>query len=128
MKNYDESIKINHIPNWAYIHDYPYRILVIGGTGLGKTNVLLNLIKHQRPGSDKICLYFKNSFESKYQLLINARQKIGMKTLKSLKAFIDYSQAIDDVHENVEEHNPIKKRKVLVVFDDMIADMESKKK
>ena len=49
MKNYDESIEINHNPNWPYISDHPYRILIIGGSGSGKINVLLNLIKHQRP-------------------------------------------------------------------------------
>ena len=48
MKNYDESVKINHKPNWPYIHDYSYRILIIGGSGLGKTNMLLSLIKHQQ--------------------------------------------------------------------------------
>ena len=49
MKNYNESVEINHNPNWPYIPDYPYRILIIGGSGSGKTNVLLNLIKNQRP-------------------------------------------------------------------------------
>ena len=47
MKNYDESVEINHNPNWPYIPDHPYRILITGVSGSGKTNVLLNLIKHQ---------------------------------------------------------------------------------
>ena len=47
MKNYDESVEINHNPNWPYISDYPYRILITGGSGSGKTTVSLNLIKHQ---------------------------------------------------------------------------------
>ena len=51
IKNYDESVKINHNPNWSYILDHPHRILVIGCSGSGKTNVLLNLIKHQRPNN-----------------------------------------------------------------------------
>ena len=51
-----------------------------------------------------------------------------MKTLKNPKAFCDYSQTIDDVYENLEDYNPTKKRKVLIVFDDMIADMETYKK
>ena len=46
MKNYDQSVEISHNPNWPYIPDHPYRILNIGGSGSGKTNVLLNLIKH----------------------------------------------------------------------------------
>ena len=71
MKNYDESVKINHNPNWPYIPDHPYRVLVAGGLGSGKTNVLLNLIKHQRPDVNKIFLYIKDPLKSKYQLLIN---------------------------------------------------------
>ena len=47
---------------------------------------------------------------------------------KNSKALVDYSQAIDDVYENLEDYNPTKKRRVLIVFDDMIADMESNKK
>ena len=54
MKNYDKSVKINHNPNWPYVPDHPYRILVIGGSGSGKTNVLLNLIKKQQPNIYKI--------------------------------------------------------------------------
>ena len=74
MKNYDQSVEINHNPNWSYITDNHYRILIIGGSGSGKTNVLLNVIKHQQPDTDIIYLYIKDSFESKYQLLINGRE------------------------------------------------------
>ena len=52
----DQSVKINHNSNWPYNPDYPYRILIIGGSGSGKTNVLLNLIKDQWPDIDKIYL------------------------------------------------------------------------
>ena len=128
MKNYDQSVEINHNPNWSYIPDHPYRILIIGDSGLGKTNVLLNLIKHQRPDIDKIYSCVKDPFKSKYQLLINGREKVGIKPLKNPKEFIDYSQTIEDVYENLEGYNPTKKRRVLKVFDDMIADMESSKK
>ena len=68
------------------------------------------------------------TFQSKYQLLINQREKVGIKKLKNPKAFIDYSQTIDNVYENLEDYNPTKKRKVLIVFDDIIADMEFNKK
>ena len=71
MKNYDQSLEINHNPNWPYIPHHRYRILIMGGSGSGKANVLLNLVKHQRPDIDKIYLYVKDPFESKYQLLIN---------------------------------------------------------
>ena len=128
MKNYDRSVEINHNPNWPYIPGHPYRILIIGGSGSGKTNVFLNLIKYQRPDIDKIYLYIKNQFESKYQLLINGRENVGIKTPKNPKVFTDYSQTIDDDYENLEDYISTKKRRVLIVFDDMIADMESNKK
>ena len=120
-KNYDESVEVNHNVNWPYIPDHPYRILVIGGSGSGNTNVLLNLIKHKRPDIDRIYyLYVKDSFKSKYELLIKGGVKVGIKKLNHSKAFIDYSQAIGDVYENFEDYNPTKKRKILTVFDDMI--------
>ena len=88
--------------------------------------MLLNLIK-QQPDIDKIYFYIKDLFESKYQFLINGREKVGIENLKNPKAFFDYSQTIDDVYENLEEYNPTKKRRVLIVFDNRIADMESNK-
>ena len=92
MTNYDDkSVEINHKPNWSYIPDHPYRILIIGGSGSGKTNVLLNLIKHHQPDIDKIYLYVKDPFESKHQLLTNGREKIEIKKVNNPKAFLDYS-------------------------------------
>ena len=69
-------------------------------------------------------MYVKDSFESKYQLLIRGREKIGFKHTKTPKEFIDYSQAID-VFENLQDYNATKIREVLTVFGDMIADMEA---
>ena len=60
MQNYDQPVEINHNLNWLYIPDHPYRILIIGGSESGKINVLLKLIKHQRPDIDKIYLYIKD--------------------------------------------------------------------
>ena len=128
MENYDQSVEINHNPNWPYISDHPYRILIIGRSGSGKTNVLLNLIKNQGPDIDKIYLDVKDPFEWNYQLLTKRREKVGVKNSENPKAFIDYSQTIDNVYENSEDYNPTKKRRVLIVFHDMIADMESNKK
>ena len=106
MKNYDKSFELNHNLNWSYILDNLYRILIIGGSG---SVLLQNLIKYQRTDFDKIYLYVKDPPQAKYQLLINGREKLGIKSLKNPKAFIDYSQTIDDAHENLEDYNPTKK-------------------
>ena len=68
MKNYDQSVEINHNPNWPYIPDHPYRILIIGSSGSGKANVLLNLIK-------KSTIRYFYTIRIKYQLLTNGRKK-----------------------------------------------------
>ena len=128
MKNCDQSVKINHNLNWPHIPDHFYRIFIIGGSGSVKTNVLLNLLKYQLRDIDKICLYVKDPFESKYQLLFNGREKVGIEILNNPKAFINYLQTIDDVYENSKDYNPTKKRRVSIVLDDMIADIESNKK
>ena len=128
MRNYHESVEINRNQNWPNIPDHSYRIVIIGSLKSGKTNVILNLMKYQRRDIDKIYLYVKDPFESKYQLLINRREKIRTKKLKNSKEFIDYLQTIDVVYENLEDYNPPKKRKVLILFNDMIADMEANKK
>ena len=65
MKNYDESIETNYNPNWPYISNQPYGILVASGAGSGKTNVRLDLVKHQRPDIGKIYLHKKDPFQSK---------------------------------------------------------------
>ena len=127
MFNFDyitkEDIK-EHNPKWPEISDHPYLILIIRGSGSGKTNVLLNLINHE-PDTDKIYLYAKDSYEAKYQLLINKRKSTGLKYLNNSKAFIEYSNDMDDIYKNIEECNLNKKQKMLIVFDDMIADMLS---
>ena len=71
MKRYDQSVETNHNPKWLYIPDPHCRILIIGDSRLGKTNVLLNLIKNQRPDIDNIYLYVEDPYKSKHQLLIN---------------------------------------------------------
>ena len=95
MKNYDHLVEINYNPNWPDILDHRHRILIIAGLGLKKTNVLLNLTKHQRSDIDRIYLYVKDPLESKHQLLNNGREKVGFENLKNPKAFIDYSRKID---------------------------------
>ena len=91
MINFDEYTNENkrkHNPNWPYIPDHPYRILIIGGSGTGKTNALLNLINNQ-PDIDKIYLYAKDPYEDKYQYLINKMEKVGINHLNDSKAFIE---------------------------------------
>ena len=75
MKNYDQSVEINHNPNWPYIPDHPYRILIIGGSGSGKTNVLLNLIKHQRSDIDKIYYTLKILLNQSINCLLMEEKK-----------------------------------------------------
>ena len=63
--------------NWPYIPDHPQRILIIGGSGSGKTNALLNLINNQ-PDIDKTYLYAKDLYEAIYQFLTNKRESISV--------------------------------------------------
>ena len=88
MEIYGKSVEINHNQSWPYIPDHPYRILTTGESGSGKSNVLLNLIKHQRPVIDKRYLYVNDPFESLQQLLITGRQKVASENLKNRKACI----------------------------------------
>ena len=87
----------------------------------------MNLINNQ-PDIDKIYLYAKDPYEKKYQYLINKREKVGLNNFNDPKAFIEYSKDMQDVYKNIEDYNPIKKRKILIVFDDVTADMISNNK
>ena len=110
MINFDDYAnenKTKHNPDWAYT-DHPYRILIIGGSGSGKTNALLNLINNQ-PDIDKIYLYAKVPYEAKYQFLINKREGICLKEFNDPKAFIEYSNDMQDVFKNIDEYNSGKK-------------------
>ena len=92
MINFDDYVNENKTEhkNWPYAPDHPYRILILGGSGSGKTNLLLNLIENQ-PDIDKISLYAKNPYEVKYQYLINKRESVCINHFNSPKAFIEYS-------------------------------------
>ena len=130
MINFDDYTNENkrkHNPNWPYIPDHPYRILIVGGSGSGKTNTLLYLINNQ-PYIDKIYLYAKDLYEDKYQFLINKRESIRLKHFNDPKTFIEYSKDMHDVYRNINDYKPDKKNKILIVFDDMIADMINNKK
>ena len=78
--------------------------------------------------TDKIYLYAKDLSESKYEHLINNRENAGIKHLNDSKAFIDCSNTMNDVYENIDLYNPNRQRKILIAFDDMIADIMTNKK
>ena len=129
MINFDDVTKEKmkeHKPNWPKIPDHLYRILLIRGSGSGKTNSSFNLV-NQQPDIDKVSLYAKNPYEAKYQFLINKQKITGLKNLNDSKVFIEYSNDMEDIYKNIEEYNSNKKLKILIVFDDMIANMLSDK-
>ena len=125
--DYTNENKTDHNLKWPHIPDHTYRILIVGGSGSGKINTLLNLINNQ-PDIDKIYLHGKDPYETKYQYLINKREKVGIDHFNDPKVFMKYSNDMQDVYKNIETYNPGKERKVLVVLDDMIADMINNKK
>ena len=95
--------------------------------GSGKTNALLNFISEQRD-IDNIYLYAKDLSESKYEYLIKNRENAGIKHVNDSNAFIECSNTMDDIYENVNNYNPSRKRKTLIIFDDMIPDIMTNKK
>ena len=116
MVKHDDVTKENlnkHNWNKLYIPNHPNKILIIGGSGSGKTNALHNLIKEQDDDNyciiDKIYLYVKDPYETKCQYLIKKSENNGLENLKDTKAFIEYSSNL------------------LIIFDKMIADIISNK-
>ena len=87
---------------------------------------MFNLISHQ-PDSDKIYLFVKNPYEAKYQSLVSKRKSIGLKGLNDSRTFIEYSNDTDDIYENIQKYNSNTGSKILIVFDDIVADMLSNK-
>ena len=100
-------------------------MLIIGPSGSGKTNTLLHLINNLHP-IDKIDLYAKDIPEPKYEYLINKREQAGIKNLNDPNAFIEYSDDMNDVLDDINDYNKNRDKKVLIVFDD-IADIEYNK-
>ena len=91
-----------HNSEWPYNPVHQYRMLLIGGSGSGKTKALLNLMENQ-PDIDKMYLYVKDPYEEKYQYLINIREKGSLKHFNDPKAFIEYSNGMQDVYKNIDE-------------------------
>ena len=107
-------------------NDWPFRLLIIGPSGSGKTNTLLHLINDLHP-IDKICLYAKDIHEPKYEYLINKREQTGIKNLNDPHAFIEYSDDMNDVLDDINNYNKNRDKKVLILFDEMIPDIEYNK-
>ena len=124
MKNYYQLVEVNHNPNQPYIPAHPYRILIIGSSGSSKANILLNL-----KVNDRILIKFINTSKIHSNRSINCLLTEERKQeLKNSKAFSNYSQTIHDVYKNLEDYYSTKKTTVLIVFGDIIADMESNEK
>ena len=102
-------------------------IILIIGSRSGKTNTLLNLIKEQDV-IDKIYLYAKDLNKPKYEFLIKKHENVGIKHCNNPNTFIKYSNTIDDVYKNIDDYNPNSKRNILIVFNDMIADIMTNKR
>ena len=111
-----------HNEKWRYIPDHPHKIKIIGGSGSGKTNPLINLINEQN-NIDKIYLYARDLSGPKHEYLIKKYEDVGIKHVNNPNAFIKCSYSMDDVYENINDYNPMRKRKKLIVFDVMIADI-----
>ena len=90
--------------------------MIIGGSGSGKTNALLNLIKEQDHIDKKVFLYAKDLSEPKYEFLIKKREDAGIKHLNDPNAFIECSNTMGDVYENIDDYNSNRKRKVLCLM------------
>ena len=122
MKTTENTMKNNPI-----FRTIRTEFLIIDGSGSEKTNGLLNLINEQND-IDKIYSYAKDLSEPKYEYLIKKREYTGTKNLNDSNAFIECSNTMNDVHENINDYNPSRRRKILIVFDDMIVDIVTNKK
>ena len=85
-------------------NDWPFRMLNIGPSSAGKTNTLLHLINNLHP-IDKIYLYAKDIDKKKHQFLLNKREQAGIKNLNDPYDFIEYLNDMDDVLDDINNHN-----------------------
>ena len=122
----NESNK-EHNKKWRFIADHPYRILIIGSSGPGKTNALLNLMNEQ-DDIDEMYFYAKDFSEPKCKSLIKKSKNAGIKHLNDPNAFIECFNTVDGVNENMDDYNSNRQRKILIAFDDMIEGIMTKKK
>ena len=123
MLNLDDIVSNKKGMSSLERNDWPFRMLIIGSSGSGKINTLLHLINNFHP-IDKIHLYAKDIGEEKYNYLINKSKQAGIKNLNDPKAFIDYSNDMSNAPDDINYYNKNRDKKVLIIFDDMIADIE----
>ena len=112
MFNLDHITKENnkeHNKKWPYIPDHAYRILIIRDSGSEKASALLSLTS-QPDNSDEFYLYAKDLSKPKYEFLIKKREDTGIKLLNDSNAFIECSNTIDDVYENIDDYNANRER------------------
>ena len=124
MLNLDKIVGNKNISkNW------PFRMIIIGPSRSGKTNALLHLIKNLNNTNpiDKIYLCAKDLNEPKYKFLINNRENVGIKHFNDPAAFIEHLSDMNDIFTNINNYNVNKKRRILMIFDDMIADISRSK-
>ena len=122
MLNLDNITEIDNNRDWLY------RKLIIGPSGSGKTNYLLNSIQTDNNIIDKIYLCAKDLEEPKYKLLIDRREREGINFNNDPTAFIEHSNSMDDILLDIYDYNRKRRRKILIVFDDMISHVVSDKK
>ena len=128
MFNLDEIVNDNnkvHNEKQPYIPEHPYWILINGGSGSRKTNTLLNLIGEQN-NIDKMYLYAKDLSELKYEFLIKKSKTTETKHINNPNAFIECLNTVDGIYDNIDGYNQSRTRKILIVFNDMIADAMTK--
>ena len=116
-----------HNKKWPYIPDHWYRILIIDGSGSEKTNALLHLIKKQDDINKKF-LYAKDLSKPKYEFLIKKREYPRIKYFIDPNALIECSNTMDYFYENIDDYSQNRQRKILIMFDDVIAYVISNKK
>ena len=121
MLNLD-SIVSNKNTSSSEDNNWPFRMLIIGPSGSGKTDILLHLINNLNP-IDKIYLYAKDIQEPKYEYFINKTEQVGIKNLNDPHAFIEYSDDMNDVLDDINDYNKNRDKKVLIVFDDIIKEL-----
>ena len=126
MLNLDDIVS-NKKKSSSEHNDWPFRMLIIGPSGSGKTNTLLHLKNNFHP-IIKIYLYAKDTDEKKYQYVINKREQAGIKNLNDPHVFIEYWNYMNDVLEDINNYNKNRDKKVLIIFDDMIADITRSEK